>query len=101
MSESFNELLNKGMREGCEETRRGMSTPRRRIYILKQTIVERYFYDPVAVFKEFGWNSSVPQEDFIIETFQRYDGSQFCDDWFTNDASPSVGIELVERWDDE
>jgi hypothetical protein len=79
-------------------------TDRKRVHILEQTVTERYYYDPEQIRSDFaealdGWTDSF--EDFVIETFEQHDGSRFMEHWFYNDANPSVGVELTERWDDE
>ena len=78
--------------------------PRKRVYIVEHTITERYYYDPAQIKSAFGgsWKDYGGSfEDFVIELFEEHDGSQFHGKFFYNDASPSVGVELVERWDDE
>lgn len=86
-----------------------LTEPRKRVYILEQTVTERCYYDPDEIQDRFSdeWNawlrthSGRPFGDFVIEMFELHDGSQFGDQVFYNDANPSVGIQLVERWDDE
>lgn len=102
------------------ETREGLGTApespvvevgeRQRVYVLEQTVTERYYYDPEKLAADFadeykawqGWNPpTYTWDDFVIYLFEQYDGSQFCDTLFYNDANPSVGAELTEAWDDE
>ena len=70
---------------------------RKRVYIVEQTVTERYYYDPIELAQEHG----ITTADEVIEFFELHDGSAYQDRWFHNDANPSVGIDLVERWDDE
>jgi hypothetical protein len=69
----------------------------KQVYVLEQTVTERYFYDPVALAQNHG----VTTADEVIELFEKHDGSVYCDELFYNDANPSVGVELVTRWDDD
>lgn len=81
------------------------SSERKRVYFVERTVTDRFFYDPDEIKREFGWDLILSAdknfEDFVIETFEQHDGSLYADRFFYNDASTSVGTELVEMWDDE
>lgn len=70
---------------------------RERVYIIKTTMVERSFYDPVRLAQEFG----VTTADEVVELYELHNGSPYGDDLFPGDASPEFYVELEERWDDE
>lgn len=80
---------------------------RTRVYIVEQTVIERYFYTPDEIKTTFAdaWGDAEARGesfgDFVIGLFEEHDGSVFHGRFFYNDANPSVGVELVERWDDE
>jgi hypothetical protein len=81
-----------------------MSEPRKRVYVVEQTITERYYYDPAEIKLTFGeaWDAYDGSfDDFVQELFEEHDGSVFHGKFFYNDASPDVSLQLVERWDDE
>lgn len=80
-------------------------TERARVHLVERTITERFYYDPVAVNAELErrdppWPNA-SHHDRILDLFEDVDGSQYGDRLFSSDANPSVGCELVERWDDE
>lgn len=70
---------------------------RERVYIVKTTMVERSFYDPVRLAQEFG----VTTADEVVELYELHNGSPYGDELFPGDASPEFYVELEERWDDE
>lgn len=77
---------------------------RKRVYIAEETLVQRYYYDPDEIRRDFGealdaWTGTF--EDFVIDTFEEHNGSTFHGRYFYDDASPSYYVQLVERWDDE
>lgn len=80
-----------------------MADERKRVYTLEQTVTERYYYDPEKIADEYGaefiaFQAEYPHwtfNDFVIHLFELYDGSQFCDTLFYNDANPSVGLHLA------
>lgn len=79
---------------------------RQRVYIIERTVTERFYYDPEEIARDFNWPEIEGHyrgtfEDFVIETFEQHEGSLFANNYFSDDANPSVGHELVERWDDE
>jgi hypothetical protein len=79
-------------------------TDRKRVYSVERTLVERFLYDPEEL--RLSWADRLDAfggsfEDFVVDLFEHVDGSQLGDGFFYHDANPSVGIELVERWDDE
>ncbi len=82
-----------------------MSVARKRVYMVKTTQIERCFYDPDEIAREFGWPmAGLPDEtfeDFVIRIFERFNGSIYHDEFFPGDASPDFWTELEERWDDE
>lgn len=80
--------------------------PRPILHLARTTLVEHYYFDPAEIAESFNWDEikdyySGTFEDFVIETFEQHDGSQFHDKWFHNDASPQYGVELIARYDDE
>lgn len=79
-------------------------TERKRVYIVERTITERFYYNPEEIRLSFGDALDAHEgsfDDFVIETFEQIEGCQMGDKFFYHDASPDVGIELIERWDDE
>jgi hypothetical protein len=82
-----------------------MSEERKRLYIVERTVTERFSYDPDEVMaliasRPLPW-STCSKEDRIIDFFEDVDGSVYGDRVFSSDANPSIGVELVEQWDDE
>ena len=79
---------------------------RKRVHIIEHTVTERYYFDPAEIAEKFNWDEIKDHyrgsfEDFVIETFEQHQGSLFANHWFYDDANPSVGVEIIERWDDE
>lgn len=77
---------------------------RERLYLVEATVTERFYYDPEDLRWNFvrelaAWDGTF--DDWVLSIFEEHYGSQFFDRHFHNDASPEVGNELVERWDDE
>lgn len=77
------------------------------VFLIEQTIVKRYYYTPSFLKTHFedAWRECEARggtfDDFVIDLFQEYDGSVFHGRFFYDDANPSVGYELIERWDDD
>lgn len=79
---------------------------RKRVYQVERTVTERFFYDPDEIKRTFGWaargfDDDKTFEEFVVAKFEEHDGSQYGDSIFYSDANPQVGIDLIERWDDE
>ncbi len=75
---------------------------RKRVYMVKRTLIERCYYDPDEIRREFGEPIEGESfEDFVVRVFERFDGSTYGDEFFPGDASPECWTELEERWDDE
>ncbi len=68
-------------------------------YLVRRTITDEFEYDPVALRVAFGSDNMT--DDDVLGLFDLHDGSQYGDTLFSNTADTSVGVELVQREDDE
>lgn len=80
--------------------------PDRLVYVVQQTLTETFYFTPSEIAESFAWDEIKDHyagtfEDFVIETFEQHQGSQFHDKWFYNDANPQVSTEIIARLDDE
>jgi hypothetical protein len=91
-------------------------------FLLKRTTTEEFDYDPDKLRRDFAFEFNVycegttemrarygfPRmtddemwESFVIELFEKHDGSQYGDSLFSSTASDNIGVELYTKGDDE